>query len=181
MLCKDIMKADVECISPQLSVRDAARKMRDRNVGFSAVEPESRWNPISDIRYGQARRVDVGHPDDDILRPLLDDGSHQLDLPDRSGDDTTNSQIDRCAYLRFAQRVGVDGQPLQSHSRRQCRSDFLTSTHVNGHAMISHPLRNRPIPQSRCRERDLGRGKRFAVDLAPPQLLVVLGRRRSSV
>jgi CBS domain-containing protein len=37
MLCQDIMKTDVECVSPQTPVRDAARKMRDQNVGFLPV------------------------------------------------------------------------------------------------------------------------------------------------
>ena len=37
MLCKDIMNPDVECVSAAASVREAARKMRDRNVGFLPV------------------------------------------------------------------------------------------------------------------------------------------------
>lgn len=37
MLCKDIMKADIECISPESPAREAAGKMRDRNVGFLPV------------------------------------------------------------------------------------------------------------------------------------------------
>ena len=37
MLCKDIMNSDVECVSTGSSVREAARKMRDRNVGFLPV------------------------------------------------------------------------------------------------------------------------------------------------
>jgi CBS domain-containing protein len=37
MLCKDIMNPDVECVSAGAPVREAARKMRDRNVGFLPV------------------------------------------------------------------------------------------------------------------------------------------------
>jgi CBS domain-containing protein len=31
------MKADVECVSPQTPVKEAARKMRDQNIGFIPV------------------------------------------------------------------------------------------------------------------------------------------------
>ncbi|HEX2494078.1 MAG TPA: CBS domain-containing protein [Steroidobacter sp.] len=41
MICSDIMKTDVEYVSPQTSVRDAARKMRDLNVGFLPVCDEN--------------------------------------------------------------------------------------------------------------------------------------------
>lgn len=37
MNCKEIMKRDVECVSPENSVESAARKMRDENVGFLPV------------------------------------------------------------------------------------------------------------------------------------------------
>ena len=37
MKCKDIMKTDIECVSPQASVQEAARKMRDQNIGFLPV------------------------------------------------------------------------------------------------------------------------------------------------
>jgi CBS domain-containing protein len=37
MLCADIMKADVECVSAQSTIRDAAQRMRQRNVGFLPV------------------------------------------------------------------------------------------------------------------------------------------------
>jgi CBS domain-containing protein len=37
MRCKDIMNPDVECVSVGATVREAARKMRDRNVGFLPV------------------------------------------------------------------------------------------------------------------------------------------------
>jgi CBS domain-containing protein len=37
MKCQDIMKVDVECISPDDSVHDAAQCMRDENIGFLPV------------------------------------------------------------------------------------------------------------------------------------------------
>src|SRR5438128_12516941 len=37
MLCRDLMKIDVECVAPQDSVERAARRMRDEDVGFLPV------------------------------------------------------------------------------------------------------------------------------------------------
>jgi CBS domain-containing protein len=37
MRCEQIMKKDVECVSQRDNVQDAARKMRDQNVGFLPV------------------------------------------------------------------------------------------------------------------------------------------------
>ena len=37
MRCEDIMKRDVECIDPREPVQEAARRMRDANVGFLPV------------------------------------------------------------------------------------------------------------------------------------------------
>ncbi len=62
----------------------------DRSVGFVAVEPESRRDPVTDTGDGQNRRVEIRHPDDDILRPFRDNGSQQLDLLNGTGDDPTN-------------------------------------------------------------------------------------------
>jgi CBS domain-containing protein len=42
MRCQDIMKKDVECVSPQDTVQAAAKRMRDQNVGFLPVCDESR-------------------------------------------------------------------------------------------------------------------------------------------
>jgi CBS domain-containing protein len=42
MLCEDIMKTDVECCSPVDTIEDAARKMRDENLGFLPVCDESK-------------------------------------------------------------------------------------------------------------------------------------------
>src|SRR5262245_34156274 len=37
MLCKEVMKSDVECVSPADPVEEAAARMRDENVGFLPV------------------------------------------------------------------------------------------------------------------------------------------------
>ncbi len=37
MKCEEIMKRDVECVTPSDTVEAAARKMRDRDVGFLPV------------------------------------------------------------------------------------------------------------------------------------------------
>lgn len=37
MRCEEIMKRNVECVSPQDTVQAAARRMRDENVGFLPV------------------------------------------------------------------------------------------------------------------------------------------------
>ena len=41
MLCEDIMNRDIECISAVDSVQEAARRMRDENLGFLPVCDES--------------------------------------------------------------------------------------------------------------------------------------------
>jgi len=42
MRCQEIMKTDVECVSPRDSVEDAAIRMRDENIGFLPVCDQSR-------------------------------------------------------------------------------------------------------------------------------------------
>ena len=37
MLCQELMKTDVECISPETTVEDAAARMREVNIGFLPV------------------------------------------------------------------------------------------------------------------------------------------------
>jgi CBS domain-containing protein len=37
MRCEEIMKRDIECVSPQDTAQLAARKMRDENIGFLPV------------------------------------------------------------------------------------------------------------------------------------------------
>lgn len=48
MLCSEIMKTDVECVSADTSLSTAARKMRDENIGFLPVCDES-MRPIGTI------------------------------------------------------------------------------------------------------------------------------------
>jgi CBS domain-containing protein len=42
MRCQDIMKKDVECVSPQDTAQAAAKRMRDENIGFLPVCDESK-------------------------------------------------------------------------------------------------------------------------------------------
>lgn len=42
MRCEEIMKRDLECVSPRDTVEDAACRMRDENVGFLPVCDQSR-------------------------------------------------------------------------------------------------------------------------------------------
>jgi CBS domain-containing protein len=42
MKCKDIMKSDVECVSPRDTAQEAATRMRDENIGFLPVCDQSR-------------------------------------------------------------------------------------------------------------------------------------------
>jgi CBS domain-containing protein len=37
MMCQDLMKTDVQCVSPETTVRDAACRMRDEKIGFLPV------------------------------------------------------------------------------------------------------------------------------------------------
>src|SRR5438128_730521 len=48
MLCRDIMKTDVECVSARTPIKEVARKMRDRNVGFAPVCDEN-WRVLGTI------------------------------------------------------------------------------------------------------------------------------------
>jgi CBS domain-containing protein len=41
MQCKEIMKTKVECLTPEETAQDAARKMRDMNVGFLPICDET--------------------------------------------------------------------------------------------------------------------------------------------
>ena len=42
MRCEEIMKRDVDCVSPRDTVEDAAARMRDENIGFLPVCDQSR-------------------------------------------------------------------------------------------------------------------------------------------
>ena len=83
--CQDIMKRDIECLSPRESASDAARRMRDRNVGFLPVCDESRrvlgtvtdrdiairlvaeeLAPGTEVEWLMTREIVACHPRDDI-------------------------------------------------------------------------------------------------------------------
>jgi hypothetical protein len=102
---------------------------------------------------------------------LHNDGSEGLDLLNRTGDDTANSQIDRSLQFRLAQRVGEHCHPRQVHARGDRRGEVLAGAHINCYAVISRPLRDRVSPQSRRRQRDLGHREELAKCFAPPQIL----------
>jgi CBS domain-containing protein len=42
MRCEEIMKRDLECVSPRDTVEDAASRMRDENIGFLPVCDQSK-------------------------------------------------------------------------------------------------------------------------------------------
>ena len=48
MRCSDIMKSKVECLRPEDTVREAARRMRDSNIGFLPVCDED-GSPIGTV------------------------------------------------------------------------------------------------------------------------------------
>ncbi len=48
MQCSEIMKTDIECVSPETSVREAALKMRDQRIGFLPVCDET-MRPIGTL------------------------------------------------------------------------------------------------------------------------------------
>jgi CBS domain-containing protein len=48
MQCKDIMKTDIECVSPETPSREAARTMRDQKIGFLPVCDEQ-MRPVGTV------------------------------------------------------------------------------------------------------------------------------------
>jgi len=42
MVCADVMKLNVECLSPRDTVESAARRMRDQNIGFLPICDDSK-------------------------------------------------------------------------------------------------------------------------------------------
>ena len=106
-----ILQTDVAMQSHQVEPL-VVENRRDRDVRFIAVKPESARDTIAGVTHGQDRHVDVGHTDHDILRTLQHNGSQQIDLPDRADDYPADSQPDRSAEVRVAQRIGVQRQPL---------------------------------------------------------------------
>ena len=63
MLCSELMRLDIECVSPMTSVKEAAQRMRDQNIGFLPVCDE-RMRPIGTItdRDIAVRVVAEGYP-----------------------------------------------------------------------------------------------------------------------
>lgn len=76
MMCQDVMKADVKCVSPVTTVEDAAVKMRDEGVGFLPVCDAARrvLGTITDrditIRV-VANREGMGQPIDKFMTRLI--------------------------------------------------------------------------------------------------------------
>jgi CBS domain-containing protein len=72
MLCRDIMKTDVECVSVQATIGDAARKMREQNVGFLPV-CDARMRAIGALtdRDITVRAVADGVPASDPVATIL--------------------------------------------------------------------------------------------------------------
>jgi CBS domain-containing protein len=87
MRCAEIMKRDVECLSPNDTVEAAARRMRDENVGFLPVcDPDRQvLGTVTDrdlairvlaeagaitlpVQYVMTREVVACRPDDDLVR-----------------------------------------------------------------------------------------------------------------
>ena len=70
--------------------------------------------------------------------------------------------------VRIAQRIGAQRHPRQTNTGRDRHGEFLTGMHINRNAVLRHPLRNRAVPESCSRKRDLGHREELAVGLAPP-------------
>ena len=87
MRCEEIMKRDVECVEPTKPVQDAARRMRDANIGFLPVCDPSRKvlgaitdrdiavrivadgrPPTTAVGDVMTREVIACRPDDDVRR-----------------------------------------------------------------------------------------------------------------
>ncbi|SRR5258708_22711362 len=87
MRCEEIMKKDVECMSPQDTVQAAARRMRDENVGFLPVCDRSKkvlgvvtdrdlamrilaegQPPSTRVEEVMSREVIACRPDDDLRK-----------------------------------------------------------------------------------------------------------------
>jgi CBS domain-containing protein len=72
MLCRDLMKTDVECVSVQSTIGDAARKMREQNVGFLPIcDDEMRAIGAVTDRDITVRAVADGLPASDPVAAIL--------------------------------------------------------------------------------------------------------------
>jgi CBS domain-containing protein len=89
MRCEEIMKRDVECIDPTQPVQEAARRMRDANVGFLPVCDSSRkvLGAITD-RDIAIRIVAEGLP----LTTAAADAMTREVVACRPGDDVTRAE-----------------------------------------------------------------------------------------
>src|SRR2546428_10111714 len=95
MRCEDIMKRDVECIDPTQPVQEAARRMRDANVGFLPVCDSTRKvlgtitdrdialrivaesrPPTTSVGDVMTREVIACRPDDEVTRAEQLMGKH---------------------------------------------------------------------------------------------------------
>lgn len=75
MRCSEIMKTAIECVSPQTSVRSAARRMRDQGIGFLPVCDDSK-RPIGTLtdRDIAVRVVAEGGSIDAPVETCMSDG-----------------------------------------------------------------------------------------------------------
>jgi CBS domain-containing protein len=72
MLCREIMKVDVECVSVQSTIGDAARKMREQNIGFLPVcDEDMRAIGALTDRDIAVRAVADGIPASDPIAAIL--------------------------------------------------------------------------------------------------------------
>jgi len=94
-------------------------------------------------------------------------------MPDRTSYDAADAQVDRRGQFRLRQPVGVHGQLAQTNTRCDRDRELLARMHIDGHGVIPCPLRDRTIPQGRCRKRDVGNGKELAVRAIPKQILLL--------
>ena len=72
MTCDEIMKRDVECVSPGDTVEDAAARMRDANVGFLPICDQSRkvLGTLTD-RDITIRLVAAGKPGSTLVEDVM--------------------------------------------------------------------------------------------------------------
>ena len=74
MRCQDMMKRDVQCVSPADTAQDAAMRMRDENIGFLPVCDQNRQvlGTITD-RDLALRVIAEGRPASTAVKELMTD------------------------------------------------------------------------------------------------------------
>src|SRR5438093_13036996 len=89
MRCEDIMKRDVECVDPTQSVQEAARRMRDANIGFLPVCDSSKkvLGAITDLDIA-IRIVAEGRPPTTAAADVMTPGVVSC----RPDDDVTDAE-----------------------------------------------------------------------------------------